>query len=558
MQIKTKILASSGFLLLLCLIAIWVTIGAFSQLSEQLELVAKEAQTTAKEAQSSATLSTRSASEVDVINQQILAIVDGINNTNQRAKLTSKKVKDISASLQELTELIEELSEDVSDQDAQEILEEISDEIADIEERTRREALPNLTASSDSIHAFNQQIGAQASKVSALTQSMNALNQQAAGAVKTGETISQQSKASIETLTEQEVVLLSIMVLLAVVALLSAAIMFKTVINPISNTVSLMRDVAEGEGDLSRRLKSSGEDEMASIAAAFNRFVEKVQSMVAGVASSSATLQQSSQTALNEMQSSDQALQQQLKEIEQIATAVEQMNATTLSVAQSAVDAASATSNANQQLAQGKETVTSAQGAVSELVSEMSIAVQVIQTLDEKSQDISRVVDVITAVAEQTNLLALNAAIEAARAGEQGRGFAVVADEVRGLAGKAESSANDIRSIVAQVQEMTSKAVNAMQTSQAACDHTVEGTQEVFHVLDKIAKSIDSIDQMNAQIASAAEQESGVSEDVNRRIVNVNEFSRGTANGVSTTVSACEQVSQTADEIHQQLSLFKV
>lgn len=558
MLIKTKIYGSSAILAILSVIVMAVMLQGFASLSAQLELVQKEAELTASGAKHSAQQSEQSRSEVQQINDAILTTVDGIKSTNQRAQLTSKKVREISSSLQELSELIEELSEEVADQDALDILEEVSDEIADIEERTRREALPNLTASSQSIEAFSQQIVNQANKISTLNETIGQLSTQSQEAAAASHHITEQAQESLLQMLQQRTLLLGLLVALVGIAIGSGLLLMGVVVKPISKTVALMRDIADGEGDLTQRLRVEGQDEMAQIGQAFNRFVEKVQTMLAGFSSSSKELQETAQSTLGEMQSSNSSLQQQLQEIEQIATAVEQMNATSQSVASNAMDAASSTSNANDQLVLGKEAVTSAQQAVNELVSELSSTSQVVQQLEEKSLDINKVVDVITAVAEQTNLLALNAAIEAARAGEMGRGFAVVADEVRALAGKAESSANDIRTIVSEVQGMTSKAVNAMEASQRACNHTVEGSQQVFHVLNDVTQAIETIDSMNAQIASASEQETAVSADITQRIVNVNQFSHGTSKGVESTVAACEQVNSIAKHIHLQLAQFRV
>ena len=558
MLIKSKVYGSSLLLVILCLIVMVITIQAFGSLSVQLTGVSQGAKKAANDARRSVQQSTTTEAETQSIKEAILTTVDGIKSTNQRAKLTSKKVQEISVSLRELTELITELAEDVTDPNAIEILEEVSDEIADIEERTRREALVNLMTSADNIEAFSQQIIRQAQNISTLNQTMAQLSSQAQGTAAASQTITAQATESLEQMATQRTLILGLMIVLAVIAAGSALALMKVVVHPISKTVALMRDVAEGEGDLTRRLAVQGQDEMASIASAFNGFVEKVQRMVSGVTCSSQELQQTAQRTLTEMQDSNQSLQQQLQEVEQIATAVEQMNVTSQSVSQNAMDAAAATSNANEQLVLGKKTVTSAQDAVSELVNEVSTAAEAIQQLEEKSQDINRVVDVITAVAEQTNLLALNAAIEAARAGEMGRGFAVVADEVRNLAGKAENSANDIRTIIAQVQATTSKAVSAMEASQSACNHAVEGSQQVFHVLSDITQGIGVIDSMSAQIASASEQETAVSADITQRIVNVNAFSHDTMKGVESTVFACEQVNGVASQIHQQLSQFKV
>lgn len=558
MLIKTRLYLVSATLVALTLVVTVIAISSFNAITDHFHQVSKSAKLSADSAQSASSQANQSASQTESINQRILETADSIQKTNQKAKLTSKKVKELSESLNELVELIEELSEDVADEEALSILEEVADELIDIEERARREALINLVASTQSIGQFSQDMVKEADEISQLNTSIASLTKLAEAASDASEQITKESQYSLAEIAKQRSLILTLLVLLAIVAIASGLILMRVVTRPIHATVHLMEDIAQGEGDLTQRLQVDGKNEMSAIANGFNLFVEKVQNLLLGFTSTTDSLRQTANQTFKEMDSSHQALQQQLQEIEQIATAVEQMNATSLSVANNAVDAAAATSQARTQLDVGKQSVSSAQSAVSELVHQVEQASETITLLDERSQEITRVVDVITAVAEQTNLLALNAAIEAARAGEQGRGFAVVADEVRNLAGKAESSANDIRAIVDELQAMTGQAVNAMTASQSASRKTADGTQEVIHVLEDITQAIQTIDAMNTQIASAEEQETCVTQELNQRISSVNQFSHETSKGVEQTVEACHRLNQIADQIHRQLSQFRV
>ena len=558
MLIKSRLYVTNTTLVVLTIIVMWIAMGTFASLSALLQQMVDESSNSAHSARKSSQEASAAANSSSEINQQILKIVDSIQQTNQTAKLTSKKVQGLSESLKELIDTIETLSTDVTEPAAIAILQEVSDEISDIEERMRREALINIVDSAKHIADFSQQIIRESEGISQLNHVISELSTLASNTAESSLIISQQAEQSRHHIAQQRFIMMATLAALALVAIISGLLMIQIVIRPITSTVTLMEDVAEGEGDLTQRLEVKGHNEMSKIASAFNRFVGKVQSLISSFTSSTQQLKQTANQTYAEMQTGYTALQKQLNEIEQIATAVEQMNATSQSVAQNAVAAANATTHANEQLVLGKTTVGDAQGAVSQLVNEVERAVQVITELSEKSLDINRVVDVITTVASQTNLLALNAAIEAARAGEQGRGFAVVADEVRTLASKAESSANDIRAIIEQVQDMTHQAVKAMHASQQACHQTVTGTQQVFQVLERITVTIQTIDDMNAHIASAAEQETAVSEDVNKRIVAVNQFSHETSEGIKHTVTACEKLNAIADQVHQQLTQFKV
>ncbi len=558
MLIKHQLYTTSSSSLVLIIIVMAVTIWGFSQLSEQLVEMTEKAQSGLVAGQKSAAEVSSAADSTQQINKSILTLVDRIKQTNQRTKLVSKKVDEINDSMVDLTELIEEASFEIIDVHAIELLEEISDELANIQEQLRREAQININSSADAIELVSQDIAKQAGKVSDLSNVMKQVEQLTQNASKSSQQLMRQEEAAIDQVQQQQKWVLVMLAVLAVVSIVSAILIINSAIRPISQTVRLMEDVAQGEGDLTQRLDEGGNNEMANIASAFNLFCSKVQSLVISLKETSTQLVQTANTTQRDMQSGHQALGQQLQEIEQIATAINQMTATSQSVAQHAVEAAHATTDANKQIHTGKQTMAEAQHAVGRMDQQTKSAVEVIQELDNKSQDINRVVDVITAVAEQTNLLALNAAIEAARAGEQGRGFAVVADEVRTLAARAESSANDIRNIVEQVQNMTSQAVQVMQSCQDACDDNVAGAKRVFDVLENISSSIQRIDDMNSQIASAAEEETAVSEEINQRIISVNEFSHKTSTGIQHTVEVTNRLNQIAEEAQQQLQQFKV
>jgi len=251
-------------------------------------------------------------------------------------------------------------------------------------------------------------------------------------------------------------------------------------------------------------------------------------------------------------------MQKQQQEVEQIATAINEMNVTSQDVAQNAQGAEDAAVEVNGHTDAGKQVVSDAVVSVTKLVEEVENAVGVINALSDKSTSIYSVVNVIQSVSEQTNLLALNAAIEAARAGEQGRGFAVVADEVRALAAKAESSTNDIRTIIDEIQALTGKAVIAMQSSHSVSTETLEGAHSANEALDSITGSMHTVTEMNTQIAHAAKEQTGVTDELNQRIIQINELSNLTSVQVSNTLETCESLNQISEKLSQQLGQFKV
>ena len=234
------------------------------------------------------------------------------------------------------------------------------------------------------------------------------------------------------------------------------------------------------------------------------------------------------------------------------------MNATVHDVAHNAVHAAEATREADQSSTQGKAVVDKTVDAIGEIAAEVEQAAQVIHELERESENIGSVLDVIKSIAEQTNLLALNAAIEAARAGEQGRGFAVVADEVRTLAGRTQASTAEIEEMITRLQSGANNAVNVMESSKTKTNIGVEQAAAAGSALEDITTAVDRIAEMNTQIASAAEEQSAVTEEINRNVANISEIAEHTSTGAEQTAQASEGLSRLASQLNAVVVQFRV
>ena len=327
---------------------------------------------------------------------------------------------------------------------------------------------------------------------------------------------------------------------------------------PLQMAVVAMKDIAEGEGDLTQRLSARGNDEVAQLARGFNHFAAKIQDLLSQVLESADQISLSSEDMATASANAEGSIKQQNSETEQISTAVEEMSMNAQEVAQNAELAADAARNADKETTQGRTIVTNALQSVGHLADETQAAADVIEKLGKDILEISSVIDVIRGVAEQTNLLALNAAIEAARAGEQGRGFAVVADEVRTLASRTQQSTQDIQDKVESLQKDAEMAVNKMLQNRSIADDTIELTTTAGTSLEAITQAVSRISEMTSHIAHAAEQQSEVANVVSQNIATVAQLAEKTDNSAQHVFLGTKGLNQLAEALRDRVSRFKV
>ncbi|WP_371857770.1 MULTISPECIES: methyl-accepting chemotaxis protein [Pseudomonas] len=304
--------------------------------------------------------------------------------------------------------------------------------------------------------------------------------------------------------------------------------------------------------------QAQSRDELGELGQAFNETVRRVHDLIEQVGRTVAEVER--QTGRVEVVSaqSNQAVAGQRDQIEQVATAMNQMAATAQEVARSAAAAVGSAQSVNQETVSGRDLVESQVGSIQRLAAEIDQSVEVINQLAADSASISRVLDVIKGIAEQTNLLALNAAIEAARAGEQGRGFAVVADEVRTLAKRTQQSTEEIEQMISRLQSGVGAAVKAMGSSHQTADGTVSQSAQVQQALDNILGAVGMIVDQNQQIAAAAEQQTTVAHDIDQNIVQINQAGERTALGANETERASRELSEQVVELKRLIGAFRV
>ncbi|WP_082378940.1 methyl-accepting chemotaxis protein [Marinagarivorans algicola] len=328
--------------------------------------------------------------------------------------------------------------------------------------------------------------------------------------------------------------------------------------NPINHLAKAFDDIANGDGELSRRLPTNSNDEIALLCHNFNRVIEHISSIIGNVNTVTLQVADSVKTMVNAAGNTSQHTDNQLREIEMATAALTELAQSAEQVAQYAKNAADKTTHTAKLADESSNVVETSQATTANLSSQIESTTQKVGVLRNKSDNIGSVMAVIRTIAEQTNLLALNAAIEAARAGEQGRGFAVVADEVRSLAQKTQSSTEEIESIINELQKASDEAHESMYACKNSVDATINTAYKVSESLSLIRTNIIDINAMNQQIANAAHEQNTTSHEVSKNVASIYDLSHQVAENAKIVTTSSNELQQESGELHGQLSQFKL
>ncbi|WP_053128590.1 methyl-accepting chemotaxis protein [Pseudomonas sp. MIACH] len=350
-------------------------------------------------------------------------------------------------------------------------------------------------------------------------------------------------------------VLIAVLVVAFALTLILATLFTKSIVTPISASLKLAEDIAAG--DLTHDLEVTGSDEASRLMHALNRMQKNLRHTILEISGASAQLSTAAVEMTSITESADRTLQQQNSEIEQAATAVTEMSVAVEEVARNANSTSEAAMQSSLAADLGNKKVTETLTAMRGLTGLVEVSSDQVKELAGQAQDISKVLSVIRAIAEQTNLLALNAAIEAARAGEQGRGFAVVADEVRALAHRTQTSTQEIEQMIATIQAGSSAAVASMQKSTSEVYSTRDTAEQAGQSLRQIIDSVLEINDRNIQIATASEEQAHVARDVDRSLISIRDLAVQSSEGTRQTLTASNELSRLAVNLNDLVLRFR-
>jgi len=551
-----KLLGGGGVICFLLLCVLLIAIYSFGNLSSGFSNIVEKSSTGVENSRKSRVEVTTVNSNLTKISSEMLLLVDDINNTNMNVKVLEKKFNELSATLNELTEEVTIIGEDIPDGLAKDTLEDVTDSVGDIEEIMQREALVSLVNVVAKMKSFTEHVNQQVISINQLSEDLNKVNGLSVDVVEANQSINELSKDFEGEISLSKNSIFLVLLIAILICIMGSIVLIRTITKPLRNVSTALKDISEGEGDLTKRLNLTSQDEVGVLANSFDLFVDKIQFIISNTKKVALSLKTLAAQVEELSQTSSESLESEKDQLHLVVSAMTEMSATSKDVAKHVAETSEAAQKANENAENGSEVVQNTIKVISDLKREIINVSDSITKLADNSKNVGSVVEVIDSIAEQTNLLALNAAIEAARAGEQGRGFAVVADEVRSLAARTQQSTQEIRKKIDELQDSANKAVVMMESSKSKTEQGVIEAANVGDSINTIINGISIITNMSAQIATAAGEQSNVAVEMDENLISINNAVDSTSNVADKSLKSANELVEMSLELEGLIEKF--
>ncbi|WP_019615735.1 methyl-accepting chemotaxis protein [Psychromonas ossibalaenae] len=558
MTIRIKLLGGGIAICLLLAAVLILTVYSFNNLTGGFSEIVSKSVTGVQNSQKSESEIVNANKNLSEISSQMLQLVDNINNTNMNIKVLERKIKQVSATLNELSEEVSEAAEEIPEGLAKDTIEDVTDAVGDIEEIMRREALLSVSKVVTKMGDFTSSINRQVKGINQLSADLENINKLSAGVLVANTNIQSTSSDFEEQISLSKNAVVIVLVLAIIICIVGALILIHTITTPLKHLSVALQDIAQGEGNLTQRLNLTSKDEIGLLADSFDLFIEKIHHIVIKTKQVASNLQDAAADVDKLSTRSSRSIDSEKSQLQQLVTSMTQMSENSRNVAQNIEQASKAARQANVDAESGSNVVQQTIEVIEELNENVEQVNQAMSRLASDSQDIGTVLEVIESIAEQTNLLALNAAIEAARAGEQGRGFAVVADEVRTLAARTQQSTLESKSKIEELQNATTTAVDAMTLSKNKTLQGVEQASQAGQSISTMRGSIQIISDMNNQVASAAELQTAVADEIDQSLNSISSSVENTTEIAGDFLKSANQLVAMSEELQELIGQFKV
>jgi methyl-accepting chemotaxis protein len=556
--IRAKLLGGGLTICLLLSAVLVLTVYSFDNLTTGFSNIIETSATGVTNAQNSEKGIANATLHLSETSSDMVTLLENINNTNMNIKVLERKINQISETLNELTEEVYEVTEEIPEGLAKDTLEDITDAVGDIEEIMRREALVSVSKVVSKMDEFTVSINHQVDGVNQLSHELEEINALSDGVLVANTDIQSTSIDFGEQIHLSKNIIVVVLVLAIIICLFGALFLIHTIIKPLKHVSSALEEIAQGDGDLAQRLNLTSKDEIGLLANSFDLFIDKIHQIVIKTQQVVTSLQNSATDVEQLSVRSSQSIDAEKDQLQQLITSMTQMSENSRDVARNIEAASTAAIQVNADAESGSNVVHQTIDIMGEVNNDVTVVNDAMLRLVADSKDIGSVLEVIEQIAEQTNLLALNAAIEAARAGEQGRGFAVVADEVRALAARTQQSTLESKAKIEELQTATGKAVEAITIGKNRTLQGVEQASQASESINTMQEGIKVISEMNNQVASAAELQTAVADEIDINLNNINHSVEKTTDIADDFLQSANHLVVMSEELKELIGQFKV